>query len=359
MQPDHIDAALIDFGVLADWMDGQALPAGRSGTFEKVERLGGGTQNILVRFWRGDREYVLRRPPAHLRPKSNDALRREARVLTALEDTGVRAPRLIAACTDEDVMGGAVFYLMESVRGFNPTTMLPATHAGDPAVRHRMGLEAAAALAELGAVDHVAVGLGDVGRPEGFLDRQVGRWLAELDSYGALAGYPGPEIPGVAQVASWLEANRPREWRPGIMHGDYHLANLLYDFTGPQVAAIVDWEMCTIGDPLVDLGWLIATWPGEETTELAGAIGAVGGLPPAEELVATYAARSDRDLSALTWYAVLACFKLGIVLEGTHARAFAGKAAKDVGDLLHATTLGLFARARTFMHAPTRTSKEA
>ncbi|MDN3351259.1 phosphotransferase family protein [Actinomadura sp. DC4] len=348
MQPDHIDAALVDFGVLADWMDGRSLPGG---PFERVERLGGGTQNILVRFWRGDREYVLRRPPAHLRPKSNDALRREARVLAALDGTGVRAPRLVAACDDEKVMGGAVFYLMESISGFNPTTMLPRPHAADPAIRHRMGLEAAAALAELGAVDHTAVGLGGMGRPEGFLERQVGRWLAELDSYSALAGYPGPDIPGVAEVAAWLEERRPREWRPGIMHGDYHLGNLLYDFGGPRVAAIVDWEMCTIGDPLLDLGWLVATWPGGETDKLAGAIGAVGGLPGTDELVEVYAARTDRDLSALNWYAVLACFKLGIVLEGSHARAYAGKAAKDVGDLLHATTLGLFARARVFMEA--------
>jgi aminoglycoside phosphotransferase (APT) family kinase protein len=348
MQPDHIDASLVDFDVLADWMDDQSLP---SGPFRRVERLGGGTQNVLVRFRRGDREYVLRRPPAHLRPRSNDALRREARVLAALDGTGVRAPRLIAACTDEDVMGGAVFYLMESAPGFNATTVLPRFHTDDPAVRHRMGLEAAAALAELGAVDHVAVGLGDLGRPEGFLDRQVGRWLAELESYNALDGYPGPEIPGVTEVASWLEAGKPRDWRPGIMHGDYHLANLLYDFGGPEVTAIVDWEMCTIGDPLLDLGWLIATWPDEATTKLSGAIGAVGGLPSPAELVAVYAARSDRDLSALTWYAVLACFKLGIVLEGTHARAFADKASTDVGDLLHATTLGLFARAHTFMEA--------
>jgi aminoglycoside phosphotransferase (APT) family kinase protein len=348
MQHDPIDASLVDFDVLADWMDDQALPGG---AFEEVERLGGGTQNILVRFRRGDREYVLRRPPAHLRPRSNDALRREARVLAALDGTGVRAPRLIAACTGEDVMGGAVFYLMESVHGFNPTTTLPGLHAGDPAVRHRMGLEAAAALAELGAVDHVAVGLGDLGRPEGFLERQVGRWLSELESYNALDGYPGPDIPGLMDVASWLEAGRPRDWQPGIMHGDYHLANLLYSFDGPEVAAIVDWEMCTIGDPLLDLGWLVATWPDEDDVPLSGAIAQAGGLPSTAELVEVYAAGSGRDLSALTWYTVLACFKLGIVLEGTHARAFAGKAPKDVGDLLHATTLGLFARARTFMEA--------
>jgi aminoglycoside phosphotransferase (APT) family kinase protein len=344
----HIDPALVDFGLLAGWMDDKALPGG---PFENVERLGGGTQNILVRFERGGRAYVLRRPPEHQRPKSNDALRREARVLTALDGTGVRAPKVIAACPDETFMNGAVFYLMEAIDGFNATTALPEPYASDPKRRHRMGLDAARALAELGAVDHTEVGLGDLGHPEGFLERQVGRWLSELRSYDQQDGYPGPDIPGLDEVASWLEERRPDHWRPGIMHGDYHLANLLYSYDRPEVAAIVDWEMCTIGDPLLDLGWLIATWPGEDAAMMGGPIGAATGLPTAEELVAVYAAASDRDLSALTWYAVLACFKLGIVLEGTHARAFAGRAPKDVGDLLHATTLGLFARARTFMEA--------
>src|SRR4051794_10076443 len=103
MQPDHIDPSQVGFGLLADRMDGRGLPGGR---FERVERLGGGTQNVLVRFRRGDLEYVLRRPPVHLRPRSNDALRREARVLAALDGAGVRVPRLIAACADETVMNG-------------------------------------------------------------------------------------------------------------------------------------------------------------------------------------------------------------------------------------------------------------
>ena len=133
------------------------------------------------------------------------------------------------------------------------------------------------------------------------------------------------------------------------MHGDYHLANLMYAYDGPEVAAIVDWEMCTIGDPLLDLGWLLATWPGADGQLLSGPLGEAGGLPTPEELVAHYAERSDRDLSAVAWYTVLACFKLGIVLEGTHARAFAGKAPKETGDLLHAMTLGLFKRAHAIM----------
>ncbi|MFF5207383.1 phosphotransferase family protein [Streptosporangium sp. NPDC000396] len=343
MTSTHIDVSVIDLDALAAWMDGQGLPGG---AFERVEPMTGGTQNIMVRFDRGGASYVLRRPPLHLRARSNEVLRREARVLAALKDTPVAAPRLIAACADETVMGGAVFYLMEPVQGFNATVGLPEPHAGDPAIRHRMGLEAASALAELGRVDHLP--LDGFGRPEGFLERQVPRWMGELETYAALDGYPGPEIPGLSETAGWLERNRPRDFTPGIMHGDYHLANLMFAYDGPRVAAIVDWEMCTIGDPLLDLGWLLATWPASDGE---GVIAGhhVAGLPAAKEIVDCYAALSDRDMSAVDWYAVMACFKLGIILEGTHARACAGKAPKDIGDLLHAATLNLFARARTFM----------
>jgi aminoglycoside phosphotransferase (APT) family kinase protein len=348
MQPAEIDPALVDFAVLDRWMTGQGLP---DGPFEAVQQLAGGTQNVLIKFGRGGSEYVLRRGPRHLRAKTNEVLRREARVLKALDGTDVPAPRLIAASTDETVMAGAVFYLMTPVDGFNATTVLPDLHAGDAGIRHQMGLDAAAALARLSAVDHVAAGLEDFGKPEGFLERQVPRWLGELESYGRLDGYPGPDIPGLDATAAWLEANRPARWQPGIMHGDYHLANLMFAHDGPQVAAIVDWEMSTIGDPLLDLGWLLATWPDEDSKELAGPLGAAGGLPTAAELIEVYGRNSTRDLSAINWYAVLACFKLGIVLEGTHARAFAGKAPQEIGDWLHAITLGLFQRAERFRAA--------
>lgn len=339
---------MVDFTVLAGWMDEQGLTGG---PFSGVEVITGGTQNMLIRFRRGGREYVLRRPPRHLRDKSNEVLRREARMLAALAETEVPVPRLIAACPDETVLGGAVFYLMEPVDGFNPSVLLPEPHACDAGIRYRMGLEAAAGIATLGAVDHVAVGLADFGRPEGFLDRQVGRWLRELESYNALEGYPGPDLPGLEPTVDWLTANRPSSFRPGIMHGDYHLANLIYAFDGPRLAAIVDWEMCTIGDPLLDLGWLLASWPAEDdgSAESAGPLAIAGGLPTPTELVAHYAGRSDRDLSAITWYAVLACFKLAIIIEGTHARACAGKASRAVGDYLHAWAVRLFSRADRFM----------
>ena len=129
-----------------------------------------------------------------------------------------------------------------------------------------------------------------------------------------------------------------------MIHGDYHLANVLYRFDGPELAAIVDWELTTIGDPLLDLGWLLATWPeGGEAGNVS--VTPWDGFPTADELVERYAGQTDRDLTHMRWYGVLACYKLGIILEGTHARAAAGKAEQATGEALHNQTLGLFRRA--------------
>jgi aminoglycoside phosphotransferase (APT) family kinase protein len=234
---------------------------------------------------------------------------------------------------------------MQPIRGFNAATGLPDLHAGSAAIRHRMGLSMVDGIAELGRLDPVAVGLAGFGKPEGYLERQVPRWRSQLESYSELDAYPGPDIPGVDAVGAWLEDERPAGFVPGILHGDYHMANVLFDPDGPELAAIVDWELSTIGDPLLDLGWMLATWP--DPDDPAASIGvAQEGFPKPEELVARYAQNSDRSVDGITWYEVLACYKLGIILEGTHARAFAGKAPKPIGDLLHAQTLALFARAR-------------
>ncbi len=331
----------VDLEKVAEWMDGEGL--GR-GALENAETLGGGTQNILIRFRRSGRWYVLRRPPLHKRDNSDETMRREARVLAALAGSDVPHPELIASCPDTDVIG-ASFYLMEPIDGFNPTRGMPELHSSSPEVRHEMGLAMADGAAALGRVDYQAVGLEGFGKPEGFLQRQVPRWQAQLASYSKLDGYPGPEIPWVDEVSQWLEANIPADWAPGIIHGDYHLANVLFRPDEGRLAAIVDWELSTIGDPLLDLGWLLATWPTPDGP-MAGAIGVQpwDGFPVADELVARYRDQTDRSLDAIAWYEVLACYKLGIILEGTNARAYAGKAEKAVGDLLHATTVGLFER---------------
>jgi aminoglycoside phosphotransferase (APT) family kinase protein len=336
----------VDLEILNEWMNDQSLPGGEIGV---VDRLLGGTQNILLRFERGGHHYVLRRPPLHKRANSDETMRREARVLAALKGTKVPHPRLIAACGDEALLGAA-FYLMEPIDGFNATAALPELHEGDADIRRGMGFAMADGIAALGAVDYLAVGLDGFGRPEGFLERQVSRWQHQLESYAELEGYPGPQLPGVDRIAVWLEANRPDGFRPGILHGDYHIANVMFRFDGPELAAIVDWELATVGDPLLDLGALIASWPDAEgKTPLGRTVGRLDGLPTAVELVARYAERSLRGVDAIDWYVVLACYRLGIILEGTHARACAGRADRQTGDLLHAATVGLFERALTIL----------
>lgn len=332
----------IDVAAVAAWMDREGLGAG---PIEDLARVAGGTQNVMVRFRRGEAEYVLRRGPEHLRPRSNASILRETRVLAALAGSDVPHPTLIATCEDPTVLGDAVFFLMEPVEGFSASLELPERHRSDPRIRHEMGLRIVDALATLGAVDHERAGLAGFGKPAGFLQRQVPRWLGELASYQELAGYPGHGLRGVEEIAGWLEAHTPAEFEPGIMHGDFHAANVMFSRAGPDVVAIVDWEMATIGDPLLDLGWLLATWrldvPGGFAAELMEA----GGLAGSDQLIARYAERSDRDLDSIDWYTVLACFKLGVLLEGTHARAHAGRAPTEVGELLHVITVRLFDRA--------------
>lgn len=334
----------VDLARLAEWMDAQGLTGEAIGD---AELLAGGTQNILVRFTRGGRTFVLRRPPPHLRKNSNETMRREARVLAAIADTDVPHPRFIAGCPETDVIG-ACFYLMEPIEGFNPTQGLPEYHRSSPAIRRAMGFSLVDAAAALGRVDYLAVGLDGFGKPEGYLERQVPRWRSQLESYSEFDNYAGPDIPGVEEVANWLDANRPKSFQPGIIHGDYHLANVMYENEAPDLAAVVDWELSTIGDPLLDLGWLLATWHDPDLPSAASVGGGIqpwDGFPKAEELVERYAERTTRDMSSVPWYEVLACYKLGIILEGTHARAGAGKAPKPTGDALHAATVGLFQRA--------------
>ncbi|MGV0750611.1 phosphotransferase family protein [Mycolicibacter heraklionensis] len=320
------------------------------GPLENVTELAGGTQNVMLQFTRAGRSYVLRRGPRHLRPRSNAVMLRETRLLAALAGTDVPHPGLIAVCDNPAVLGDAVFYLMEPVDGFNASGDLPALHAGDPTVRYGMGLSMADALAKLGAVDHVAAGLADYGKPDGFLERQVPRWLSELDSYRQFENYPGPDLPGLDDVADWLQRNVPTSWQPGILHGDYHAANVMFSPTGPEVAAIVDWEMSTIGDPLLDLGWLLATWRQDDGSSVfSHTLTGMDGLASPDDLVQRYAAGSSRDLTHIGWYTVMAAFKLAIVIEGTLARASAGMAQKEVGDQLHEAAVWLFDRAQTWM----------
>ncbi|CAN7763891.1 phosphotransferase family protein [Cupriavidus necator] len=335
--------APVDLAALARWMDENGL---ESGPIHALSQIGGGTQNILLRFWRGEREFILRHPPAHPRPDSNKTMLRESRVLAALASTVVPHPRLIAKCVDESVLG-AVFYLMEPIAGFNATVAMPREAKESPELRHVMGLALIDGLVTLANVDHEAVGLSDFGRLEGFLERQVGRWAAELESYHRFPEWTGRgELGDVHGIGAWLERNRPAGMKPGIMHGDYHIGNVLYNTDG-SLAAIVDWEMATLGDPLMDLGRLLSTWPDSDgPSALSMRVEPSSEFPTREALIARYARTSARDLSNLPWFEILACYKLAILLEGTYARAQAGKADTTTGARLHATAIALLNRAR-------------
>ena len=218
----------VDLKAVADWMSEQGLG---EGPLEDVSAVTGGTQNVMLRFSRSGRDYVLRRGPRHLRTRSNSVILRETKILAALAGSDVPHPHLIATCEDTSVLGDAVFYLMEPIDGFNAGEGLPPLHAGDPEVRYQMGLSMADALAKLGAVDHVAVGLADFGKPEGFLERQVPRWLSELESYQEYEQLPRAADPrgragrGVAEraPAGELDAGHharrlPRRQRDVLSH---------------------------------------------------------------------------------------------------------------------------------------------
>ena len=219
-----IDPAIVDLDRVAAWMDDRALG---DGPITDVELIAGGTQNVLLRFRRGEREFVLRRPPPHKRANSDETMRREARVLGALAGTDVPHPGLIAAEPDLDVIGAA-FYLMEPVDGFNATLGLPEPHASDVADAARDGpVDGRRASAPSARVDLAAAGLTDLGKPDGWGERQVPRWRKQLDGYSELPGYPGPSIPRLDDVAAWLDEHRPDDIRMGLIHGDFHFANVL------------------------------------------------------------------------------------------------------------------------------------
>lgn len=332
----------VDLTRLSAWMRSNGLG---DGVIEAPVMLTGGTQNILLKFRTGGRDVVLRRPPQHPRPNNDQLLLREARVLQALASTTVPHAGLLGICDDPSIIGSTVFYLMEAVEGFNPAVELP-EDSSDRRGRDRLALAATDALAQIGAVDYEAIGLADLGRPAGFLQRQVTRWVAERDKYLALAGYDGAALPGFEVARDYLAAAVPPTFQPGLMHGDYHFGNLIFNPSTAKLAAVLDWEMSTIGDPLLDLGRLLAMWPDEhEVIMTSGGIWTAGPLLPSDTIAARYAEQSGSSLEHLPWYVVMGCFKLGIILEGTYARACAGHAPLEVGLALHDTALRLFERA--------------
>jgi aminoglycoside phosphotransferase (APT) family kinase protein len=310
-----------------------AQQQGLGSTVTDVEPLTGGTQNIVVRLKLDGRPMVLRRPPLHPRPTSDKTMLREIAALQTLAGSSVPHPGFIAGCTDLSVLG-VVFYLMEEVDGFNPGDVMDDAYARDAGWRHQVGLSYAASLAQLGNAPWDGSPLAELKRPGSFLQRQVPQFLRLLESYRH-EKY-APESLAVRELADWLESNRPPDGEPGILHGDPHLSNVLLCRDRPELAAFVDWEMCTVGDPLLDLGWMLICWPLDTYTITAGAqLAALGGLASRRELLDAYLAAGGRETPNLEWYVAMACFKLGVVIEGTWSRYLMGQASREAGEALH------------------------
>lgn len=337
---EHARQAGVELDTLEAWLRSEVGARGTgtgeagAGELRDPEFLTGGTQNVLLGFtWKGER-LIYRGPPVNKRKNSDTIMLREARVLEALNGSRVPHPEFIASCEDLDVLGNA-FFIMRSVAGFNGVSEIPAHVLADTGWQRAMGLAHARAVAELGNVDHEAVGLAGFGKPEGWLARQPGRWVGQLDGYREFDSWEGLDHPGVQAIPAWLAERMPAEQHSGIIHGDCHAGNVLFKHEAPEVAAIVDWELCTLGDPLLDLGHLLASAHGV----------ALPGAPDKAEIVAAYGEVSRWDVTEVDFYHVLACFRFGSILEGSQARASAGLVPESVGRRLHERTLSLFDQA--------------
>jgi aminoglycoside phosphotransferase (APT) family kinase protein len=288
-----------------------------------AEVIPGGRSNLTYIVDDGARRFVVRRPPlAHVLPTAHD-MAREYRVLAALQDTGIPVPHVIALCEDESVIG-ARFYVMEWIDGHVVRSALPAEFPDTRETRRAMSSALVDTLLQLHRIDPNGVGLADFGHPEGFLERQVRRWWQQWEASKTR------ELPSIVELRRRLVETVPVQSAPGIVHGDYRLDNVMYAPADPaRIVAVIDWEMCTIGDPLCDVGLLCVYWADDESEAAARtlhgrAITVEDGFSKRADLLRDYAAGTQRDMSALDWYIALGAYKLAIIAEGITARFLMG-----------------------------------
>ena len=311
---------VVDTERLGAWMDAAGLP----GTGAPIEQryISGGSQNEIYELRRGALHCAMRIPPTTAPASRDDGIVREWRIIEALHGTDVPHTEAVAVCTDPTVMG-RTFYLMGFVDGWSPmglTNGWPAPFDTDLEARKGLSYQLVEGIALLSKVDWQAKGLQDLGRPDGFHERQVDRWTAFLERI------KGRELPGNDSAAAWLRAHRPIDFVPGLMHGDYQFANVMYQNGAPaRLAAIVDWEMGTVGDPKLDLGWVVQSWPEDTTSPDAARGGYVDmyAMPTRDEVLAHYASVSGRQVDDIDYYVILAKWKLAVVLEQGYQRAAA------------------------------------
>lgn len=332
----HNLAELAPVGPLTDWLDANVPELGKAPLHAAI--LSGGTSNVVLTVSRGGAEMVLRRPPTVPPPGAEKGVLREARILTALNATEVPHPHCCAACADASVIG-APFYVMEKVDGWAPNLRDEKIHNAPPFDRlpYIYGIPFAIVdgLIALASVDHEAIGLGDYGKPGGFLARQVDRWAGQLASYASkYDGYGGRSFAGYAETEEWLRANVPASEARGIIHGDVGTPNMMFHHgPPPRLAAMIDWELSTIGDPMIDIGWFTGGLRDEDDPGKAfpTALQDPALFPTKQELARYYCAGTGRDMADFGYISVLAKFKSGCLLEYKVASAAAGHLPADVG----------------------------
>ncbi len=319
----------LDLAALATWLS-TAAPGLLSGPLTG-EVVAGGKSNLTYVVADGSRQVIVRRPPlGHVLATAHDMVR-EHRVMAALHGTPVPVPQMYAVCPDDAVLG-APFYVMELVAGV-PYRSAEELESLGAARTRRIAERMVDTLADLHTVDPQAVGLADFGRPEGFLARQVRRWGQQLDSSRSR------DLAGADELLGLLRGGVPDGTPPAVVHGDYRLDNILVTDDG-ELAAVLDWEMATLGDPLTDVALLLTYHRVAELGVGAGVSTAslAPGFATREEIVARYGARSGRDLTHLGFYEALACFKLAVILEGIHLRHVRGQTVgagfDDIGSMV-------------------------
>ena len=314
MSNEQVDSELVDVDRLGAWLDVRGLEVDLPIV---VEPLTSGRSNAMFTIHRGVSRWVLRRPALVAIERANEGMQREFRILDALKGSDVPHPATIALCEDHDVLG-CTFFLMERVDGINPAPPLPVSfdESDQPGVAFAM----VDALAALHDFDWRGRGLSDLGKPEGFHERQVSRWTSQL------ASYEGRELPGLDRVTQFLSANLPDSFEPSLMHGDFHMFNALIAAEPPgRVTAILDWETATIGDPLLDLIGFCEIW-GKATSG--------PGWPRRDSLIARYRERRDIELPEdLSYYEVLYNFRMAVLLEGIYQRSLHDPTRPDLVDV--------------------------
>jgi aminoglycoside phosphotransferase (APT) family kinase protein len=306
---------VIDITRLTGWLDAH----GHAGAGAPLEAsfISGGSQNEIYELRREGFHGALRMPPTGAPASRDEGIFREWRIIEALDGTEVPHTPAIAYCDDSSVLGRP-FYIMGFVDGWSPMNVddWPAPFDTDLTARQGLAYQLVEGIALLSKVDWQAKGLQDLGRPDGFHERQVDRWTAFLERI------KGRELPGFDEAAAWLRAHQPIDYIPGLMHGDYQFANVMYRHGAPaQLAAIVDWEMGTVGDPKLDLGWVMQSWP-EDTSGVDPKQGYVDmtGMPSKDQVLARYAEVSGRQVDDMDYYVILAKWKLAVVLEQGYQR---------------------------------------